>query len=39
MKYFPLYYPNCKQETLIDVQKFQVKVISKALSKFDKSIG
>lgn len=27
---FPLFCPKCKQETLINVQNFQVKVISKA---------
>ena len=26
---FPLFCPKCKQETLINVQNFQVKVISK----------
>lgn len=30
MKNFPIYCPKCKQETLIDVQNFQVKVISKS---------
>ncbi len=29
IKNFPLYCPKCKQETLIDVQNFQVKVVSK----------
>ena len=29
IKKFPVYCPKCKQETLIDVQNFQVKVISK----------
>lgn len=32
MKNFPIYCPKCKQETLIDVQNFQVKVISKSNS-------
>lgn len=29
LKNFPLYCPKCKQETLIDVQHFQIKVINK----------
>lgn len=27
LKNFPLYYPKCKQETLIEVKHFQVTVI------------
>ncbi len=32
LKNFPLFCPKCKQETLIDVQNFQVKVVSKSNS-------
>ena len=32
LKNYPLYCPKCKQESLIDVKQFQVKVITEPMS-------